>query len=111
MASVFRRRDQEGAAAGLLRDLYARFHLDAAAFEVVSVTNELIRAASELVLDGHTGSRTRSLDAIQLATARWWFEQAALLNIEPGAFVVADRPLRDAAVALGIAVENPEDYE
>jgi hypothetical protein len=61
-------------------------------------------------LSGRLATRVRALDLIQLASALEWFERARALNIESGAFVVADRPLREAAVALGLDVENPEDY-
>jgi hypothetical protein len=33
------------------------------------------------------------------------------INIEPGTFVVADGSLRDAALALGTAVDNPDEHE
>ena len=89
----------------------ARFLRDAVRFELIDVTRDLLAVASELTLSGGIGRRMRSLDAIQLATARWWLEQAATLTIEPGAFIVADAALRESAVGLGMAVENPEDYE
>ena len=112
MASVLRRRHTEAASAPVdAREFYRRFVGDASRFEVVSIDEELITRAGELLLEGVTGARVRSSDAIQLATARWWFEQVSALNIESGAFVVADHPLRDAALALGLPVENPEDRE
>jgi predicted nucleic acid-binding protein len=111
MASAIRRFTAKRSLSDQTReDLYARFLRDAARFQVVSITDRLVTSAGSLMLSGGVGERLRSLDAIQLATARWWFEQARALTIEPGAFVVADRPLREAAVALGLDVENPEDY-
>jgi len=53
----------------------------------------------------------RGFDAVQLATARLWFEALRPTNIEPGTFVVADGALRDAALSLGIVVDNPEEHE
>lgn len=91
--------------------MYAQFLADTLRFELISLTDHLISSASNLLLVGTFGMRVRTADAIQLASALWWFERVSALNIEPGAFIVADTPLRDAAAALGLVVDNPEDHE
>ncbi len=111
LASVLARRFAEGTLGPELRDvIYERFLTDTKNFSLIRMTDELLSDAGRVLREGPFGTRVRAADGIHLATAQWWFEQAERLNIEPGAFVVADRPLREAAVALGLAVENPEDY-
>lgn len=112
VASFLARRCAEGEFdASVQRQLYGRYLEDTRRFEVVRPSASLITAAAGLTLSGVLGLRVRSLDAIQLASAMWWFEQARALNIEPGAFIVADGPLREAGAALGMAVDNPEEHE
>ena len=112
IASVLQRRFVEHQFTALERDEhYARFLADAQAFQFIAVRDRLLARSAELLVTGVFTSRLRSLDAIQLASVLEWFEVARRLNIESGAFIVADRPLREAAVALGLPVENPEDYE
>jgi|CXWL01.1.fsa_nt_gi predicted nucleic acid-binding protein len=112
MASLLARRCAEGEFDADIRDeIYGRYLGDTNRFEVLEVTDGILKASARLILSGIFGTRVRASDAIHLATAQRWFEQARRLNIESGAFVVADKALRDAAVALGLAVENPEDYE
>jgi predicted nucleic acid-binding protein len=111
-ASVLARRVAIGEIASADRDrLHSEYLADAAKFEIIELTEELMTRAVQLVLGGTFGTRVRAGDAIHLATAQWWFEQTRRLNMEPGAFIVADRPLREAAVALGLAVDNPEEHE
>ena len=78
--------------------------------EVLEVTPDVMTSASRLLFAPHLPG-LRSLDAIQLATASWWSEQLNVNNMGRGVLVVADRRLRDAALALRMQVENPEDYE
>lgn len=93
-------------------DAYARLLTDAPDFDVIELTDEIRSLAVELLLtEERIAGRLRGFDAIQLATAHRWFERAAANNIEPGVFVVADSALRDAARAIGVPVEDPEDYE
>jgi predicted nucleic acid-binding protein len=111
IASVLSRRSAQGEFDVAKRDLlYASFLDDAERWQMSAVTNDLLRRGSSIALSGRLATRVRALDLIQLASALEWFERARALNIEPGAFVVADRPLREAAVALGLDVENPEDH-
>lgn len=49
------------------------------------------------------------MDAIQLASAEAWQRQTAA--VDHGLFVVSDGPLRNAATVIGLAVEDPENYE
>ena len=95
------------------RDLaYQRFLADSPAFQFVDPDDAIRGLAVKLLhFEPRIAGRLRALDAIQLATAIWWFEWVAASNIEFGAFIVADWSLREAAVALGLAVEDPEDYE
>ena len=112
-ASALRRRVLMGELTVEQRDLaYQRFFADSRGFQFAD-PNDAIRGLAVKLLHSEPRivGRLRALDAIQLATAIWWFERATASNIEAGAFIVADRSLREAAVALGLAVENPEDYE
>ena len=93
------------------RQLYARYLTDVRTFEIVPFTAALAVRAAELVLSGTFGTRVRSLDAVQLASAGWWFEAAAANTLDSGAFIVADSALGSAAAALGMPVDNPEEHE
>jgi predicted nucleic acid-binding protein len=111
LSSVFARRHAEGTLSGALRDrLHERFMEDAQRYELVRLTDDILADAATMLLRGTFGTRVRAVDGVHLATAQWWFEQARILNIEPGAFVVADGALRDAVLAMGMRVENPEDH-
>lgn len=112
LASVLGRRFREGEFDEQERDLiYDRFLLDVKDFALVEPTDVLLAEAGRLLLSGVAGSRLRTLDAIQLASAREWFRRADAANMAPGAFVVADAALRDAAATLHLRVENPEDHQ
>jgi hypothetical protein len=113
LASALRRRTISGDLTVAQRDAaYRRFLADSRDFSVVEVTDEIRGEAARLLLDDpRVVGRLRGFDAIQLATARLWFEAMRTTNIEPGTFVVADGALRDAALALGVAVDNPEEHE
>ncbi len=91
--------------------MYSRYLADRVEWIAIEIDGRIVERASELVLTGRFGTRVRAADAIQLASAERWFERARDRNIDIGAFIVADRHLRDAALALGLPVENPEDYE
>lgn len=73
--------------------------------------DDLITQTSQILLSGLSAARLRSLDALQLASARRWFEEQRAINIEPGVFVVADEPLRLLAGELGFRTEDPEEHE
>jgi predicted nucleic acid-binding protein len=112
VASFLARRYAEGEFdVSVQHQVYGRYLEDTRRFEVVRLSASLTAAAASLMLSGVLGFRVRSLDAIQLASALWWFEQTRALNIESGAFIVADGPLRDAAVVVGLVVDNPEEHE
>lgn len=87
--------------------MYSRYLADRVEWIAIEIDGRIVERASELVLTGRFGTRVRAADAIQLASAERWFERARDRNIDIG----ADRHLRDAALALGLPVENPEDYE
>lgn len=112
-ASALRRRTTPGDLTTDQRDAaYRRFLADAREFSLVEVTDVVRTEAARLLLDEpRIVGRLRGFDAVQLATARVWFEALQPINIEPGAFIVADSALRDAAVALGLPVDNPEEHE
>ncbi len=93
------------------RHIYARYLNDLRKFEVIPFNDSLASRAAALVLSGTFGTRVRSLDAVQLATAELWFESSVAHTLDVGAFVVADGALGTAAAALGLPVENPEEYE
>ena len=89
---------------------YRQFIADAGELDVLDVSKELLARSSDLLL-GAGAVALRSLDAIQLASAIWWSERLNANNMGRGVFVVADRRLREAASALGLPVDNPEERE
>ena len=110
IASALGRRCRDGEFDALRRDeLHRAFLASLHDFEVIDLTDVILAAASQLLLAAP--SALRSLDAIQLAGARQAFAQAEAAGIDRGFFIVADQRLLDAAIALGIATLNPEDYE
>lgn len=112
VASLLARRCAEGEFdSNVQYQIYVCYLEDTRRFEVVPLSAGLTAVAALLVLSGVLGTRVRSLDAIQLATAQRWFERTAASNMEAGVFIVADLPLRDTAVALGMRVDNPEEHE
>ena len=111
LASTLGRKRREGAIDDVQRDTqFRQFLLDSADIEIVPVDEELIIQTSQVLLSGLSAARLRSLDALQLASARRWFEKQRAVNIEPGVFVVADEPLRLLAGELGFRTEDPEAY-
>ena len=111
-ASVLARKTAIGEISNEHRNrLHEEYLADATRFQIVELTEQLMSIAAQLLLDGSFGTRVRAGDGIHLASAQWWFARLRDLNIETGAFIVADRPLREAAIALGLSVKNPEDYE
>lgn len=112
IASTLRRRAREGQIDNRTRDaLYARFINESVHFTVIELSTGLLASAAEIVMRRPEPPALRTLDAIQIASALAWFEAARARNIDAGAFIVADRHLRDAALALELPVINPEDYE
>ena len=112
VASFLARRCAEGEFdSSIQNQIYVRYLEDTRRFEVVPLSASLTAVAARLVLSGVLGTRVRSLDAIQLATAQRWFERTVALHSEPGTVIAADNALREAALALGMSVDNPEDYE
>jgi L-threonylcarbamoyladenylate synthase len=111
-ASVLARKTALGELdADVSQGAYDRFIADTPHTTVIGLEEPLISEAAALLLSGLFGTRVRAQDGIQLASARWWLTEVRRLGGEPGAFIVADRRLREAAIALGLPVENPEDYE
>jgi predicted nucleic acid-binding protein len=112
MASILARRCAEHEFEEAKRDeLYSRFLSDAEDWQLAAITESLLRRAASIGLSGILSTRVRALDLIHLASVMEWFERAKASNIEAGAFIVADRPLRAAAEALGLPVDNPEEHE
>jgi predicted nucleic acid-binding protein len=112
MASILARRCAEHEIDEARRDeLYSRFLSDTEDWQLTAVTDTVLRRAASIGLSGIFSTRVRALDLIHLASVTEWFERAAASSMEAGSFIVADNPLRDAALALGLAVENPEEHE
>ena len=111
-AAALRRRAVAGDLTVDQRDsTYQRFLADASEFSLVEANDAVRKEAARLLLDEpRVAGRLRGFDAVQLATARVWFEALRRASIEAGAFVVADGALRDAAAALGMRVDNPEEH-
>ncbi len=109
MASILNRLNQDGDITAEERDrIYALFVADTSGFTIVDVSEGVVGSASRLAF--FAGSRLRSLDALQLASA-----QVVLTTADPGlergAFISADKALLAAARQVGLAAQNPEDYE
>ena len=113
LASALRRRTLSGELTADQRDAgYRRILADAVDFEIIELTDEIRGEAVRLLLAEHRiAGRLRGADAMQLASARLWFEALQPINIVRGAFVVADRALRESAGALGLTTDNPEEHE
>lgn len=111
VASAFSRRVREGAiSAGHRQRLFDTFLAHTGRFQVMGVSPDLIEAAAAILLRDTPSAALRTLDAIHLATAQRSFILARQAASESGVLVAADRRLRDAAFALGTAVDNPEEH-
>jgi len=111
-ASALRGRLRGRELSAVQRDtIFRRFLANAARFDIVELADELIRRAAETLLSDVDVARFRTLDALQLMTARRWFDLRFTLTMGADAFVAADRTLCEAARAIGMPVENPEDHE
>jgi len=113
VAAALRRRTLTGDIDPTARDaIYRRLLADTGGFTVIEVTPAVRMEAARLLLaEPLIAGRLRGFDAVQLATANLWFQALRPITLDPGAFVVADGALGTAAAALGLPVENPEEYE
>jgi hypothetical protein len=112
VASALSRRVREGSIRAEQRQrLFDTFLAHTDRFQVMSVSPEVIDEAAAILLHDSPGAVLRTLDAIHLATAQKSFILARQGASESGVLVAADRRLRDAALALGTAVDNPEEHE
>lgn len=111
VASALSRRVREGTIdAGQRRRLFDTFLAHTGRFQVMRVSAEVIDDAAAILLRGLPGVALRTLDAIHLATARRSFILAQQAASERGVLVASDRRLREAALALGTAAEDPEEH-
>jgi predicted nucleic acid-binding protein len=112
VASALSRRVREGTIdAGQRKRLFDTFLAHTDRFQVMGVSPEVIDDAAAILLRDPPSAGLRTLDAIHLATAQRSFILARQAASESGVLVAADRRLRDAAFALGTAVDNPEGHE
>ena len=112
VASALSRRGREGAlSAGQRQQLFDTFLAHTVRFQVMPVSPDVIDDAAAILLSDSPGAGLRTLDAIHLATAQRSFILARQAASESGVLVAADRRLREAALALGTAVDNPEEHE
>jgi hypothetical protein len=111
VASALSRRVREGTIRADQRQrLFDTFLAHTGRFQVMRVSPEVIDDAAAILLRDPPGAGLRTLDAIHLATAQRSFILARQAASESGVLVAADRRLRDAALALGTAVDNPEEH-
>lgn len=112
VASALSRRVREGTVRAADRQrLFETFLAHTVRFEVIQVSSEVSDDAAAILLRDTPGVALRTLDAIHLATAQRSFILARQAAPEDGLLVAADRRLRDAAVALGMSVDDPEEHE
>jgi len=111
VASALGRRTLAGEYSAEQRDeLFLTFLNDARAYDVMTIAEPLVMAAARRLLEGGGVPILRGSDAIHLATAEQSFILARQAG-EDGVLVTSDRRLRDAAMAAGLTVENPEEHE
>ena len=75
-------------------------------FNILDVTPEVIETA-KLFAGDHP---LRAYDAVHLATAWLANRQLVLAEQPPLTFVCADKPLLQIAEAVGLPIDNPENY-
>ncbi len=106
VAKRVRERRLEAAGARLVFEMFAD---DLGHFDVIQVSERLIRAAAASLIQGHL-PLLRASEAVHLATA----EQSFILLREAAddecVFVVADHRLLAAAAAAGLRTEDPENH-
>lgn len=110
VASALGRRSREGTLrADEARAIHSTFLRQALGFRVQDLTQGVLRAATQILLDGVGGVSLRTLDALHLATV----QQSVILSglgTDDLVVLTADRHLMVAASAAGLQVENPEDH-
>lgn len=111
-ASALRRRTRTGELSDKQQaSAYARFVADLTSFILLDADETVRVEAVRLLLDPvAVPGQLKGADSIQLASANLWFQRLNANNIDPGSFVVTDKRLLRAAVALELPVLNPEDY-
>ena len=112
LASLLGRRSREGQlSSDQSRQTYQSFLQDRPQYQVLPIDDGLIHDAADLLLRGGGVPALRALDALQLIAARRALARAASSGASTGVFVSADRRLLEAAAALGLSTDNPEDHE
>lgn len=111
LTSAFARRAREGHITVTQRDdLLRAFLTDRSDMLVQRLTNSIIQQATTILLTCPPSIALRSLDAIQLASAKHAFDRARQDGIWVGLFVSADTRLLAAAQWAGLATDNPENH-
>ena len=99
--SAFLRRQWMGQLTiGDVADILTRLEQACALFDAIPVSDAVLAIAVELLRQ----HRLRTMDAIQLASARYWHRPAMRQEI---LFVAADQRLLSAAAAIGLETWNP----
>jgi len=108
VAAAFARKEREGAMTSAERLDYLRlFALDCRAqYHLLPVTETILRAAADLTHQ----QALRAYDAVQLATALQANRLLVSAGSTPLVFVAADGRLCQAALAEGLAVDNPLNH-
>lgn len=109
VGSSLSRRSREGSLSELeARAAWRAFRRELRGFDLVPLdTGTLQRAAN---LTGRSPVALRALDAIQLQSAIHVATAARVAGIATPTFVTSDVRLAEAAMALGLTVENPIDH-
>jgi predicted nucleic acid-binding protein len=111
LASAFARHTREGRITTGQRDeLMQAFLVDRSDMLVQRLTSPIIQLAMTILLTYPRSIALRSLDAIQLASARNIFNLAEQEDIEIGLLISADARLLAAAEWAGFATDNPENH-
>jgi uncharacterized protein len=111
LASVLSRRVRDGVTdIRSAENTFELFTVDIRAYTVIDLSRRLVLDAAGLLQEANVFPRLRSLDALQLASARIAFQRAAESAAKVGSFVSSDRALLEAARRAGLPTANPEDY-
>lgn len=88
---------------------YRTFVRHALRWSAIPVDQVILEAASRILLN-FAVPMLRTLDAIHLATAQQSFMLARRSGEIEAVVVTSDRRMIDAAAALGLTVDNPEEH-
>ncbi|HEY3117677.1 MAG TPA: type II toxin-antitoxin system VapC family toxin, partial [Chloroflexota bacterium] len=111
LASALARRTHEAELNEQQRDLlFQAFLRDARSFTVIQPGHAVSQQAAAFLLAAPSHIRLRTLDALQLASAKLAFDRARRRGVTTRSFITADRALVSAADWAGLPTENPEDH-